>query len=56
MRLASRELRVRVPVETKSLSEKGGDVELHECGEQGGAMGEEKLVQVQEEDSTIGHI
>ena len=41
---------------TKSLSEKGGDVELYECGGQGGAMGEEKLVQVQEEDSTIGHI
>ena len=32
MRLASRELRVRVPVETKSLSEKGGAVELNVVG------------------------
>ena len=36
MRLASRELWVRVPVKTKSLSEKGGAVELNVVGVAGG--------------------
>ena len=47
MRLASRELRVRVPVETKSLSEKGGAVELN-------VVGVEKVES--EEVSTVGRL
>ena len=47
MRLARRELWVRVPVKTKSLSEKGGAVELNVVG-----VEKEEL----EEVSTIGSL
>ena len=39
MRLGSRELWVQVPVKTKSLSEKGGAVELNVVGVAGGIRG-----------------
>ena len=51
MRLASRELWVRVPVKIKSLSEKGGAVELNVVG----VAGTEWQV-ASEEVSTIGRL